>query len=80
MVLNDQLKAVYQKYLANFKIISKQFPDGFSYPLLMKAFPDYNKATRKILFVGKETFGWGETMKNSSLLSVDYLMNCYEEF
>lgn len=80
MILNEQLKEVYQPYLDNLKVASQQFADKFSYPLLMKVFPDYEKAKRKILFVGKETYGWIDTMKNSSDLTVDYLMESYEEF
>jgi hypothetical protein len=46
----------------------------------MKVFPDYEKVRRKILFVGKETYGWIDTMQNSEYLTVDYLMESYEEF
>ncbi len=80
MKINEQLKEIYVPYLENLKIISRQHADKFSYPLLMKAFPEYDKVKTKILFVGKETYSWYDTMKNSEDLTVDYLMKCYEEF
>lgn len=81
MKINSKLRDVYQPYLKGLKEATKKNAHDFSYPLLMKAFPEYLKANKKILFVGKETYGWcGETMKNSRNLTVDYLTDFYEQF
>lgn len=80
MKINQELKSVYEPYLEELKDISKVHANRFSYPLLMKAFSEYEKAKRKVLYVGKETYGWIDTMNNSDNLTADYLMNSYQEF
>jgi len=80
MIINEQLKIIYKSYLEILKVQSAQNPEQFSYPLFMKVFPDYENVQRKILFVGKETYGWIDTMKNVSILTVEFLMDSYEEF
>lgn len=80
MEINQQLKSVYENYLVELISLSKEQANKFSYPLLMQAFPDYEKVKHKVLYVGKETYGWGGTMDNSQNLTVDDLMNDYEEF
>ena len=62
------------------KVQSAQNPEEFSYPLFMKVFPDYENVQKKILFVGKETYGWIDTMKNVTILTAEFLMDSYEEF
>ena len=80
MSINEKLEIIYESYLQNLKVQSAQNPEHFSYPLFMKVFPDYEKARKKILFVGKETYGWIDTMKNLSDLTTKFLMDSYEEF
>ncbi|WP_300598603.1 hypothetical protein [Niabella sp.] len=80
MRINQQLKSVYEDYLAELKRLPKEQTGKFSYPLLMKAFPSYEKVKHKILFVGKETYGWGGTMNKSQNLTVEKLMKDYEAF
>lgn len=80
MTLNDDLRAIYTPYLENLKINSRSVADKFSYPLLMKVFDDYEKVDTKILFVGKETYGWHGTMADSKEVTVDSLMSKYEGF
>ena len=80
MSINEKLEIIYESYLKNLKVQSAQNPEYFSYPLFMKVFPDYEKARKKILFVGKETYGWIDTMKNLSDLTTKFLMESYEEF
>jgi hypothetical protein len=78
--INEQLKRIYDSYLENLKMQIKQNPEEFSYPLFMKVFSDYEKVQKKILFVGKETYGWIDTMNHTNSLTTDYIMDCYEEF
>jgi hypothetical protein len=80
MNLNKQLKSVYEPYLEELKVLSKEQADKFSYPLLMKVFPDYETVNKKVLYVGKETYTWIDTMDNCANLSVEYIMDSYEEF
>lgn len=80
MTINEQLKIVYKQYLSKLIIASQHEPNSFSYPLLMKVFPDYKFVKKKILFVGKETYGWISTLKHTSNLTVELLMDSYEEF
>lgn len=80
MKTNQQLKSVYENYLLELKSLTKEHASNFSYPLLMKVFSDYEKAKHKVLYVGKETFGWCGTLDDSQNLNVDELMNDYEEF
>lgn len=78
--INQSLKKCYETYLAELKNITKEKSSLFSYPLLMKSFSDYEKARRKVLYVGKETYGWIDTMDNSENLTVDDLMDHYQAF
>lgn len=78
--INRNLKDRYDTYLAELKENTTGKAILFSYPLLMKAFSDYEKSKRKILFVGKETYGWIDTMNNVENLNADYIMDCYREF
>lgn len=80
MNLNQQLKSVYEPYLEELKTLSKEQADKFSYPLLMKVFADYESVNRKVLYVGKETYTWLDTMDNSENLTVDFLTDSYEGF
>lgn len=80
MEINQRLKSVYENYLVELKSLSKEQANKFSYPLLMKAFSDYEKVKHKVLYVGKETYGWIDTMSNAQNLTADYLMDSYEEF
>lgn len=80
MNLNEQLKSVYEPYLEELKTLSKEQADQFSYPLLMKVFADYENVNRKVLYVGKETYTWIDTMDNSENLTVDFLTDSYEDF
>lgn len=80
MSLNDDLRKIYQPYLEELKINSKNVADKFSFPLLMKVFDDYEKVDTRILYVGKETYGWYGTMADSKEVTVDLLMDEYEGF
>ena len=80
MEINQELKSIYEPYLEKLKAVSKEHSDKFSYPLLMNVFSDYEKAKNKVLYVGKETYGWIDTMNNSENLTADYLMEGYKEF
>ena len=80
MIINEQLKIIYESYLEILKVQSAQNPEEFSYPLFMKVFPDYENVQKKILFVGKETHEWIDTMKNVTILTAEFLMDIYEEF
>jgi len=51
MEINQQLKSVYENYVAELKSVSKEQANKFSYPLLMKSFSDYEKAKHKVLYV-----------------------------
>jgi hypothetical protein len=80
MNLNDELRKLYVPYFEELKLNSKSVADKFSFPLLMKVFPDYEKVNTRILFIGKETHGWYGTMADSIDVTVDSLMNEYEGF
>jgi hypothetical protein len=78
--INQNLKTRYETYLTELKDLTTEKGNLFSYPILMKAFSDYEKSKRKVLYVGKETYGWIDTMNNSENLTADYLMDSYQEF
>ncbi|GAB3421672.1 hypothetical protein [Niabella aquatica] len=80
MKINQELKSVYEQYLSELKSSSKERSDKFSYPLLMKAFSDYEKVNRKVLYVGKETYGWVDTVSNPKNMTANYLMGNYKDF
>ena len=78
--INENLKEIYQPYLKNLVINTRQFSEDFSCPILMKVHSDIEKVKKRILYVGKETYGWMGTLSDTNDLSVDYLMDRYEEF
>lgn len=78
--LNDELARRYQEYLDLIQGNPAMSCNEYSYPLLMNVFPQYSQVSLKILFVGKETFGWLGTMDNQENLRVEYLMNGYKNF
>jgi hypothetical protein len=80
MSINENLKEIYEPYLKNLIIITRGFSDDFSCPILMKVHPDIEKVKKRILYVGKETYGWQGTLSDTDCLSVDYLMDEYEKF
>jgi hypothetical protein len=80
MSINEKLKEIYQPYLKNLIINTQEFSEDFSCPILMKVHPDIEKVRKRILYVGRETNEWMGTMSDTNNLSVDYLMDGYEEF
>ena len=78
--INNQLKSIYETYLNELKTLSADQGDNFSCPLLMHAFDDYSSVKHKVLYVGKETYGWLGTMENSKDLTVDILTDTYTNF
>ena len=78
--INTQLYPIYNRYFIELKLRTDTIGESFSCPILMKVFPDYLKVNRRIMFVGKETLGWYDTMNNSADLGVDELLKTYEEF
>jgi len=78
--INNQLKSIYEPYLNELKTLSSEQADKFSFPLLMSVFNDYATVKHKVLYVGKETYGWLDTMDNSEKLTVDLLTDTYIDF
>lgn len=80
MKINQELESIYELYLDGLKTISKDHAGKLSYPLLMKAFDQYEATNKKVLYVGKETYGWLGTLDKPDNLTVNTLMDEYEEF
>jgi hypothetical protein len=89
--INQELNKLYSDYiplLNNALNECNGLDKGLSYPLLINAFDDFLITNKRIMFIGKETFGWvlndkDATIKKDSLLKeniVDILMKNYFDF
>lgn len=78
--INTKLRNIYESYIFQLKEITRSNGEFFSYPLLMQTFPDYDQVKYKVLYVGKETYGWLGTMNEQENLNVNYITESYKEF
>ncbi len=80
--MNEQLTPLYNEYLAFLKDLSIELRQNMSYPLLMTVHPEYAEVPRKVLYVGKETYTWVNTLDQDQdqELSVEYLRRRYTDF
>lgn len=79
-VVNSRLKAEYIEYLQLLKGPAKSGLVNYaehSLPLLMKASDEYLKSPVKILFVGKETYGWNDKMDKIEKYTIDQIIDMY---
>jgi hypothetical protein len=78
--INLQLKAEYEKYLTIIKNTDKNEIanyDNHSLPLLMSVSQEYLASKTRILFVGKETYGWHEQLSNINSSNAEEIIDKY---
>ena len=51
-----------------------------SYPILIQATPHYQNATKRVMFCGQETYGWGREFPNPDATTPNKLMGVYNGF
>jgi hypothetical protein len=84
--MNSQLRNLYDRHLPALLTLRKQYPMT-SYPHLIRVAPAYEKARRKVAFVGQQTAGWApHTVRAAEMEAdlpnrlIDGLLKLYEEF
>lgn len=76
-LLNQQLRELYSSHFDD--IVRIRDENGLSDPILINASQSYVEAQHKIIFVGKETFGWSNSDSRNPKL-IDELMEVYSKF
>lgn len=73
--LNQQLRVAYASFLET--TYRQHWPNEVSAPLLMQVFDEYERMSKKVLFVGQETHSWEHMNVHPSL---DALLAKYADF
>jgi hypothetical protein len=79
--MNSALLDLYTEYLPeiNKLIKSCNWPSGVSKPFFMHVGEEYARAPNKILFIGRETYGWEDFNESDSPIpSIELYKNVYE--
>lgn len=81
--MNDQLRDLYTRHWAALEdgLGSYWGPNrDFSYPLLLKVPPAYERARTKLVIIGQQTSHWGDDLGSLGENPVQRLMSEYERF